>query len=193
MKILKRYYIIITLFVIGVIFGIFFLFFINDVDKLIVNNEIKEYFNIIKDKKNINYLNYFFNSYIENVLYYFIIWCSGFLFILIPVSYLIVFYKGFTIGFLFSNLVCIYKLKGIIYSIFFIFPHEILFIIFMFILVYLITKFAKKFLFILYNDDEYNIKKIIKKYFLLLIILLIVSIIISFSEIFINYFIMRLL
>lgn len=189
---IKKYYNILIIFILGFIFGLIFILFIDDMDKLLISNEIKEYINIINNNS-FSYANIFFDSFLENFILYFIIWCSGFIFILIPINYFFCFYKGFLLGFLISNMFLIYKIKGVIYSIIFIFPHEILSIIYLFILIFVITKFSKKFISILFNNDNYNLKKLIKNYFIIIIISIIVAIIISLSEVFINYFLVKLI
>ncbi len=189
---IKKYYNILIIFILGFIFGLIFILFIDDMDKLLISNEIKEYINIINNNS-FSYANSFFDSFLENFILYFIIWCSGFIFILIPINYFFCFYKGFLLGFLISNMFLIYKIKGVIYSIIFIFPHEILSIIYLFILIFVITKFSKKFISILFNNDNYNLKKLIKNYFIIIIISIIVAIIISLSEVFINYFLVKLI
>lgn len=190
MKRLKKYLFLILLLLLGIIFGIIFISIINEVDKLIIKNELTEFINLI-NKDNISFSSAFLNSLTENIIFYFIIWCSGFIFILIPISYFLVFYKGFITGFLLSSLIYIFKLKGILYFLVFIFPNEILNIAFMIFFVFIISKFSKKFLLIIYKDNPYDIKTLIKKYFLLLIGVILVCLILSLIEIFLNYFLIK--
>lgn len=123
MKNIKKYYFIIGLLILGFISGIVFIYFITDMDKLIVKNEISDYIRII-NKDDFNYLDSLFKSFLENIIFLFIIWSSGFIFILLPISYFLIFYKGFLLGFLLSILVYIYKLKGIILFLGFVIPYE---------------------------------------------------------------------
>lgn len=190
MKRLKKYLFLILLLLLGIIFGIIFISIINEVDKLIIKNELTEFINLI-NKDNISFSSAFLNSLTENIIFYFIIWCSGFIFILIPISYFLVFYKGFITGFLLSSLIYIFKLKGILYFLVFIFPNEILNIAFMIFFVFIISKFSKKFLLIIYKDNPYDIKTLIKKYFLLLIGVILVCLILSLIEVFLNYFLIK--
>lgn len=190
MKRLKKYLFLILLLLLGIIFGIIFISIINEVDKLIIKNELTEFINLI-NKDNISFSSAFLNSLTENIIFYFIIWCSGFIFILIPISYFLVFYKGFITGFLLSSLIYIFKLKGILYFLVFIFPNEILNIAFMIFFVFIISKFYKKFLLIIYKDNPYDIKTLIKKYFLLLIGVILVCLILSLIEVFLNYFLIK--
>lgn len=190
MKRLKKYLFLILLLLLGIVFGIIFISIINEVDKLIIKNELTEFINLI-NKDNISFSSAFLNSLTENIIFYFIIWCSGFIFILIPISYFLVFYKGFITGFLLSSLIYIFKLKGILYFLVFIFPNEILNIAFMIFFVFIISKFSKKFLLIIYKDNPYDIKILIKKYFLLLIGVILVCIILSLIEVFLNYFLIK--
>lgn len=190
MKRLKKYLFLIILLLLGIIFGIIFINIINEVDKLIIKNEITEFINLINQDK-VNLGSSFLNSLLENLIFYFIIWCSGFIFIMLPISYFLVFYKGFITGFLLSSLIYIFKLKGILYFLIFVFPTEILNIVFMIFFVFIISKFSKKFFLVIYKDNPYDLRTLIKKYFLLLIGIIIICVILSLIEIFLNYFLIK--
>lgn len=190
MKKLKKYLLLILLLLLGFIFGTIFIFLINDVDKLLIKNEVIEFINIINSNK-INIANSFIKACLENFIFYFIIWCSGFIFVILPISYFLLFYKGFILGFLLSTLLSIYKLKGILTFLIFIFPNTLLDIILITFFVFLISKFSKKFILVVYKDNGYDLKTLIKKYFLLLIAVIIVSIFLASLEIFVNYFLIK--
>lgn len=192
MKNIKKYYFIIGLLILGFISGIVFIYFITDMDKLIVKNEISDYIRII-NKDDFNYLDSLFKSFLENIIFLFIIWSSGFIFILLPISYFLIFYKGFLLGFLLSILVYIYKLKGIILFLGFVIPYEVLFILVLIITLYIIKNIAKKYFKAIYKNKNYDLNRLTKIYFLLLVILIIISIILSFVEVYINYYIIKLI
>lgn len=190
MKKIKKYLFLISLLLLGVLFGIIFINIISEVDKLIIKNELNEFISLI-NKNEISISSSFLNAFSENIIMFFIIWCSGFIFILLPISYFIVFYKGFITGFLLSSLIYIFKIKGLFYFLIFVFPTGILSILFLIFFVFIISKFSKKFLLIIYKDNSYDLKKLIKKYFLLLIGVIIICIILSLLEIFLNYFLIK--
>lgn len=190
MKKLKKFYLLLSILVLGIIFGIIFINIINDVDKLLIKNEIKDFISAINTSKT-SILSSLLNAFTSNLILYFIIWCSGFIFILMPISYFIVFYKGFLLGFLSASLIYIFKLKGLLYTIAFIFPHEIINILFMIFFVFVISKFSKKFILVIFKDNNYDLRILIKKYFLLLLGIIIVCIILALLEVFINYYLIK--
>ena len=190
MKKLKKFYLLLSILVLGIIFGIIFINIINDVDKLLIKNEIKDFISVINTSKT-SILSSLLNAFTSNLILYFIVWCSGFIFILMPISYFIVFYKGFLLGFLSASLVYIFKLKGLLYTLVFIFPHEILNILFMVFFVFVISKFSKKFILVIFKDNNYDLRVLIKKYFLLLLGIIIVCIILALLEVFINYYLIK--
>lgn len=180
----------ILIFIIGLALGISFIFYINDIDKIILSKEIEEYINIVNNK-DFDYLTSFLSSIKINIIYLTIVWSIGILFIFFPIVYFIVFYKGFLIGFLFSSLIFIFKLKGIIYSIIFIFPHEILNIIILIGTSIISVKFGKMLFQKIKKNESINLKPIYKRYFITYIIFIILSIVSSILEVFVNSFLIK--
>ncbi len=178
---------IIVIFLVGVIFGILFLFFISEVDKLIIKTEIEEYLNLLSQSQNT--INSILLSFKSNILYLTIIWVSSITLIFTPLIFFVIFYKGFLTGFLISSFVMIYGIKGFMYSVIFTFPHEIIniiaYIMFSIIMVSISYKIMKS----IYNNDSINLRVFCKKVFILYIIFLIILFISSILEIFLNHFI----
>ena len=170
---------IIVIFLVGVIFGILFLFFISEVDKLIIKTEIEEYLNLLSQSQNT--INSILLSFKSNILYLTIIWVSSITLIFTPLIFFVIFYKGFLTGFLISSFVMIYGIKGFMYSVIFTFPHEIINII-----AYIMFSIIMK---SIYNNDSINLRVFCKKVFILYIIFLIILFISSILEIFLNHFI----
>ena len=179
---------VIATFLIGIVFGIIFLFFISEVDKLIIKSEIEEYMSLISNSSNT--LNSILNSFKNNVLYLTIIWVSSITIIFTPIVFFVIFYKGFLTGFLMSSFIMIFGIKGFIYSLIFTFPHEIIniivFILFSIIMVSISYKIMKS----VYKNDTINLRIFCKKVFILYIAFILVLLISSILEIYLNHFIL---
>ncbi len=179
---------VIVTFLIGIVFGIIFIFFISEVDKLIIKSEIEEYLSLVSNSSNT--LNSILNSFKNNLLYLTIIWVSSITIIFTPIVFFVIFYKGFLTGFLMSSFIMIFGIKGFIYSLIFTFPHEIIniivFILFSIIMVSISYKIMKS----IYKNDTINLRIFCKKVFILYIAFILVLLISSILEIYLNHFIL---
>ena len=179
---------VIVTFLIGIVFGIIFLFFISEVDKLIIKSEIEEYLSLVSNSSNT--LNSILNSFKNNLLYLTIIWVSSITIIFTPIVFFVIFYKGFLTGFLMSSFIMIFGIKGFIYSLIFTFPHEIInivvFILFSIIMVSISYKIMKS----IYKNDTINLRIFCKKVFILYITFILVLLISSILEIYLNHFVL---
>ena len=182
---------IIILFILGIIFGSIFVFVVKDSEQELIYKGIEEYIEIINNS-NISVKN-FFNSFSNYFILINLIYISSFAFIFFPVIYFINFYKGFSIGFLFTSLLVNYKLRGIKYALTFLFPHEYIFILFMMLISLYGLKNALK-LYYLYKDDKaIKVKKLYNKFSVVYISTILITSLISLLEVFINYRIVSLL
>lgn len=183
---------IIIIFIVGILFGIIFLFFINELDKLIIKTEITEYLNLINND-NTNLFTSFITSFKSNFIYITVIWLVSITLVFCPILFFIIFYKGFLTGFMLSSFIMVFGPKGIIYSIIFMFPHEILnistLITFALIMLSISYKIAKS----TYKNDSINLRTFFKKIFLIYIIAIIIMFISSLMEIYFNYYILGIL
>lgn len=131
----KKYFVFITIiFFIAIMSGSIFTLTLNDTD----TNIVSEFFsNYLENINKINYINSFVNSLISNMFVVMIIWLLSYSIIGLPIIILIFFYKSFIIGFSISGIIINYKIKGLLMSLLYIFPHQILFILaLLYLLVY---------------------------------------------------------
>ena len=179
---------VIVTFLIGIVFGIIFLFFISEVDKLIIKSEIEEYLSLVSSSSNT--LNSILNSFKNNLLYLTIIWVSSITIIFTPIIFFVIFYKGFLTGFLMSSFIMIFGIKGFIYSLIFTFPHEIINIIVYILFSTIMVSISYKIMRSIYNNDTINLRIFCKKVFILYISFLVVLLLSSILEIYLNHFIL---
>ena len=113
---------VLSLLIIGVISGTIFLVLLGDADKMAALNQIKEFFVQI-NKGNIISLK---NSLLLNITYLVIIFLMGISIVGLVINSLIVYVKGFILGFSLAAMFYAYKFKGILAGIIYLFPHQII-------------------------------------------------------------------
>lgn len=173
---------VIFIIVLGIISGCLFLVVLNENDKNLVINEINTFVTNI-NTNNINNINSFKNSMIEFLIFIMLTWILGMSIIGIIFNIFFIYLKSFVIGFSISSFILIYKYKGILASLVYVFPSQLINIIIILILgVY--TLLFSKYLFklIFFKDKSINLGKFFKKYTLVLVICLILSLISSLAE-----------
>lgn len=181
----------VIVFALGFIGGILFLILTNKLDKLIIKNEIEEYFNLFKDNKIVG-LDNLINSFKNNITYITIILVSNIVFVLCPLTYFVNFYKGFLIGFLMSSIILTFKFKGIFYSLLVLIPHQLLMNLLIIIYSSIMIKFAFKLFNAYKNKENINIRLFTEKILILFMGALFITLISSLLEIYLNSIIMRL-
>ena len=181
----------VIVFVLGFIGGILFLILTNKLDKLIIKNEIEEYFNLFKDNKIVG-LDNLINSFKNNITYITIILVSNIVFVLCPLTYFVNFYKGFLIGFLMSSIILTFKFKGIFYSLLVLIPHQLIMNLLIIIYSSIMIKFAFKLFNAYKNKENINIRLFTEKILILFMGALFITLISSLLEIYLNSIIMKL-
>lgn len=176
--------------VIGFFVGIVFTFVITSDDKLILNNAINEYISLINTDV-LSFKDSFINIFLFNFILVNIIIISSIFIIGIPFIYIINFYKGFNIGFIISLFINIFKFKGIFKGFLFIFPHELLLILFFVFISYISLKMAYKVINSIKNNNSINLRIFYKKYLIIYLISLIFIIISTSIEVFVSSYLLK--
>lgn len=168
--------------VLGIISGSLFLMVLNENDKSEVINEISTFMANI-NTNNINNLNSFKNSLIEGMILIILSWILGMSIIGVIFNIFFIYMKSFTIGFLISSFILVYKYKGILSSLIYVIPSQLINILIILILgVYtlLFSKYLFKMIFL--KDKTVNLGKFFKKYVLVFGICIILCVISSLCE-----------
>lgn len=175
----------VVLMLIALISGSIFSLIIKSSDKKIVTNYLNDFLNNLSLEK-LNYLKILTNSISGNIFLNIFIWLLGFSIIGLPLIVFIFFSKLFSIGFTFTSLIMNYKIKGLLFSCFYLIPYGILIILaFILMLNYAISLSFKLFGSLL-KKKVISFKPIISRY---LIVLLISSTIIIIASLFETFFI----
>ena len=168
--------------ILGIISGSLFLMVLNDNDKSEVINEISTFMTNI-NTNNINNLNSFKNSLIEGMILIILSWILGMSIIGVIFNNFFIYMKSFTIGFSISSFVLVYKYKGILSSLIYVIPSQLINILIILILgVYtlLFSKYLFKMIFL--KDKTVNLGKFFKKYVLVFGICIILCVISALCE-----------
>ncbi len=178
--------------IIGIISGSLFIVILNSTDKSLVIEYIEEFVSNIKNNS-FNYIDTFKNTIFVNYLVIIIISILGFTYILAPLNILILFYKAFIIGFSLSSFVLTLKIKGLLISIVYIFPHLILNILIFSILTAFTLKLSMIMIKNIIKKKEVNLRVYFNKYLYTFIFVLILITITSLYESFICPHILKLI
>ena len=168
--------------VLGIISGSLFLMVLNENDKSEVINEISSFMANI-NTNNINNLNSFKNSLIEGMILIILSWILGMSIIGVIFNIFFIYMKSFTIGFSISSFILVYKYKGILSSLIYVIPSQLINILIILILgVYtlLFSKYLFKMIFL--KDKTVNLGKFFKKYVLVFGICIILCLVSSLCE-----------
>lgn len=164
------------LLVIGVISGSIFSITISKSDSEVVNTYLKNYISSIGNNE-INLLDSFLSNSISNLLIIIIIWLMGLSVIGIPIVFIIFFYKSFIFGFTVGSILINYKVKGILLSIIYMFPHQIINLIVLMTLVIYSYIVSSKLLKALLKKDKIDFSSITHTYSLILGITILITLI----------------
>ena len=177
----KRYvFFCLILVILGIATGAIFIVILNSTDKSLVIEYISAFIDSIKNNT-INYLDTFKNVIIINYIILGIIIFIGFTYFLIPINIIILFYKAFIIGFSLGSFVLTYKIKGLILSFIYIFPHLVINIILFSLLTAFTMKLSFKMIKCIIKKKEVNIRQYFNKYISVLLFLIII---ITFSSLY---------
>ena len=168
--------------ILGIISGSLFLMVLNENDKSEVINEISTFMANI-NTNNINNLNSFKNSLIEGMILIILSWILGMSIIGVIFNIFFIYMKSFTIGFSISSFILVYKYKGILSSLVYTIPSQLINILIILILgVYtlLFSKYLFKMIFL--KGKTVNLGKFFKKYVLVFGICIILCVISSLCE-----------
>ena len=168
--------------ILGIISGSLFLVVLKDTDHSLVIEKINTFFTNI-NTNNINNIEAFKNAFIENIIFVILVWILGMSIIGIIINIFMIYLKGFIIGFSLSSFFLVYKYKGILSSLIYVIPSQLINILIILILgVY--TLLFSKYLFkmIFFKDKTVNLGKFFKKYVLVFGICIILCVISSLCE-----------
>ncbi len=180
----KIFIFLLVLFIVALVAGSIFSVTLNDSDTALVNTYLENYINSINDNT-IIFKDTLINSISSNLIITVIIWLLGISVIGLPIIIFLFFYKCFVIGFAISSILMKYKVKGLLLSIFYIFPHHIINILLTMVLISYAFIISIKIINAVIKRKEISFKDITYKYLVILGLTCLVLIFSSLYEAFI--------
>lgn len=175
---------VLILFIIGFLTGAFFLTAISVDEKTLITDKIINFISSINNNT-FDSIAVFKDNIITNYIFILLLWILGLSIIGIVLNVFLVYLRGFILGFTLSSIILTYKIKGIIFSLIYIVPNELIKIILIMLLgtysISLSLSITKELL----KKKENNLRKIFKRYIVILLFSLILGLFSASYEAFI--------
>ena len=174
----------------GIITGSLFIVILKSTDKSLVVEYIETFIEKIKNNS-INYIDVLKNVLIINYIVLLIISIVGFTYFLFPINILVLFYKSFVVGFSLGSFILSFKLKGLLLSIIYIFPHLVINLLLFAALVAYTLKLSLSMIKYIIKKKEVNMRAYFNKYLYTVLFILVMITITSLYEAFISTFLLK--
>ena len=188
----KTYLFLIVLTIVSILAGVLFWFIISSEDKVLVKDQLTNFFISIKKGNDINYFSSFINSVVTNLGYILLMWLLGISIIGLPFILIMMAIKSFIVGFSISSIIASFRIKGIVGSIAYLFPHQFIFLLLLILLGFYATSFCVKLFKYLFLKQNINFKEAMRRYIKILGLSCLVGIILSLFETFISIYLIKL-
>lgn len=180
-----------TLLFMAVLFGSFFATKLSTNDLEEIKSSLDTFFSMTKQNK-LNPLPAFFQSFGANIMFTIAIWILGISVIGAPLMIVLFFMKAFTLGFTIASMIKIYRLKGLLYSLIYIFPHQVInLLVFIFFIMFSMSLSITLFQALL-KKKTVDFSKVMNRYVFILAITIGILIITSLLEIYLMPFLFRM-
>jgi len=180
-----------TLLFMAVLFGSFFATKLSTNDLEEIKYSLDTFFSMTKQNK-LNPLPAFFQSFGANMMFTIAIWILGISVIGAPLMIVLFFMKAFTLGFTIASMIKIYHLKGLLYSLIYIFPHQVInLLVFIFFIMFSMSLSITLFQALL-KKKTVDFSKVMNRYVFILAITIGILIITSLLEIYLMPFLFRM-
>ena len=181
----KIYIFLIIIMLIGLIGGIIYAVILNKSDHNLVTTSLDRFFTSIKNN-DIDYKNALINSLIGNISFVTFIFLLGISIIGIPLIIMSLAISSFIFGFSLSSIIYTYHLNGILRTITYLFPHQIITLLMSLFLGFYALYFGIKLFKYLFRGVDINLRNSMKRYLQVYITVLLFFIGCSFLEVFLS-------
>lgn len=180
----KLFIFLFLLFIIGLLVGSLFTTILKDSDQTLVKDSLNNFLTSI-NKNQLKVETTFLPALFSQIVYVLSVWLLGVSILGLPIVIILYFSKAFTLGFSIGSLLYHYHTKGILLSIAYIFPHQIInFFIYTILTIYSLS-LSLKLLDSLIHKKRLDFRFILNKYLFILILSLVGVIITGSLEIFV--------
>ena len=181
----KIYIFLIIIMLIGLIGGIIYAVILNKSDHNLVTTSLDSFFTSIKNN-DIDYKNALINSLIGNISFVTFIFLLGISIIGIPLIIMSLAISSFIFGFSLSSIIYTYHLNGILRTITYLFPHQIITLLMSLFLGFYALYFGIKLFKYLFRGVDINLRSSMKRYLQVYVTVLLIFIGCSFIEVFLS-------
>ena len=161
-----------VLMLVGIIVGSIFVTILSKADKELVITHLNGFLDTIETDK-IDYLLVLKNNLTTNLLFIGIIWLLGISVIGLPIMVVMFFTKSFILGFSIGSILSTFGAKGILFSIFYVFPGQVISILFILLLMMYSMSFSFKLIYAIFKKKSIDFKIMINRYSIIFLIVLI--------------------
>ncbi len=188
----KVYLFLAVLFLIGVVGGIIYFFFLSDSNLELVKNQLQEFFLSMKEAEKIAYGSSLFQSLCAQLLYVGGVFLLGISIIGFPVILFLLMVKGFIFGFSFTAILFHYGFTGIPLAMAYFLPQHILLFVIIILLSFYAISFSMKLFQNLFLKKNINLKEAMQKYLKILLLCIGMSLGYCLLETFLSPFLLQL-
>ena len=174
------------IFITGLVCGSLYITILNNNDKTLILNKVSSFITSYKKITFEDKLIIFKKSFINNLIYFVSMWFLGISVIGIPIIFLMIFFKSFTIGFSISSLYTKYKLKSFTAILIYLFPNNMLTLFFSLFLASYGSILSINIFINAFKKKNVNFGAFMGKYFFLLLVAILFSVFTSIFEAFIT-------
>ncbi len=180
----KINYFVFSVLVLGIISGCIFLTILSKTDKELVVSKLNELLTNIKNN-NINFLDTFKNSMISNTIFIIAMFILGMTIIGIIINVLLVYIKGFILGFSISSMIYTLGIKGVVAALIYIFPGQLINILIILLLGIYSIKFTLHLTREVWRKESRHENRELRKYIVIFGVTVILAGLSSLSEAFV--------
>ena len=174
----------VILLLVGVMAGSIFTTVLNQEDKTLIIERLNLFLDNVSNN-NIDYLNVLKSNVLTNIFYILTIWLLGISVIGLPIIIIMYFSKTFILGFTIGSILTTFKLKGILFSLIYVFPGNVISLLFYLLLTMYAMSFSFKLIYAIFKKRTFDFRKVTNRYFKILLLVLVVCILMNLYDTFI--------
>ena len=169
------------LLLVGIAVGSIFISILNSSDQNLVTEHLNNFINNIENNK-LDYFQALKSNLITNISFVIVIWLLGISIIGLPIIIIMFFSKTFILGFSVGAILSVFKTKGVLFALAYIFPGQVISILFYLLLTMYAMSFSFKLIYVIFKKKTLDFKIVMNKYFKILLFVLIVIILMSLYD-----------
>ncbi len=169
------------LLLIGITVGSIFVSILDSTDKNLISEHLYNFIDNI-ESNNLDYFSVLKNNLITNISFVIVIWLLGISVIGLPFILIMFFSKCFILGFSIGAILYVFKFNGILFSLFYILPGQVVSILIYLLLTMYAMSFSFKMIYTILKRKTLDFKIIMNKYFKIFLFVLLIIIVMNLYD-----------